>query len=238
MKFILNILLLFPIIVFGQSSAFISGNDTICDNENINAEVKVSFFGIPPCTFVYAINGVNQSSITTTNNPYIIYTQQAGHYTLLSYSDANGTGLVSGAAFVTINSAPIASCIAYPDSVSVLYPNTTLIDQSIGNIIFWQWDFGDNTMQDFTSSPYHTYPQWPATVYQVYLIVIDDNGCSDTTSITVTVGHPTTSIEEHTTNKELLKVTDILGRETKPQTNTPFIEIYDDGTVEKRIVIE
>jgi hypothetical protein len=47
-----------------------------------------------------------------------------------------------------------------------------------------------------------------------------------------------TSIQEHTTKKELLKVTDLLGRETKPQTNTPFIDIYDDGTVEKRIVIE
>ena len=47
----------------------------------------------------------------------------------------------------------------------------------------------------------------------------------------------TTSIQEHTTNKELLKVTDILGRKTK-QTNQPLFYIYDDGTVEKRIVIE
>ena len=47
----------------------------------------------------------------------------------------------------------------------------------------------------------------------------------------------TTNIEEHTTNKELLKVTDLLGRETK-QTNQPLFYIYDDGTVEKRIVIE
>ena len=46
-----------------------------------------------------------------------------------------------------------------------------------------------------------------------------------------------TSIKEHTTNKELLKVTDLLGRETK-QTNQPLFYIYDDGTVEKRIVIE
>jgi len=47
----------------------------------------------------------------------------------------------------------------------------------------------------------------------------------------------TTLIQEHITNKELLKVTDILGRETK-QTNQPLFYIYDDGTVEKRIVIE
>ena len=39
-------------------------------------------------------------------------------------------------------------------------------------------------------------------------------------------------------NRKLKKTVDILGRETKPKTNTPLIEIYDDGTVEKRIVIE
>ena len=46
-----------------------------------------------------------------------------------------------------------------------------------------------------------------------------------------------TAIQEHTTNKELLNVTDLLGRETK-ETNQPLFYIYDDGTVEKRIVIE
>ena len=46
-----------------------------------------------------------------------------------------------------------------------------------------------------------------------------------------------TGIEEHTTNKELLKVTDILGRETK-EINQLLFYIYDDGTVEKRITIE
>ena len=48
----------------------------------------------------------------------------------------------------------------------------------------------------------------------------------------------TTSIEEHTTNKELFKVTDILGRETNGKKKQPLFYIYDDGTVEKRIIIE
>ena len=46
-----------------------------------------------------------------------------------------------------------------------------------------------------------------------------------------------TAIQEHTTNKKLLKVTDLLGRETK-QTNQPLFYIYNDGTVEERIVVE
>jgi len=47
-----------------------------------------------------------------------------------------------------------------------------------------------------------------------------------------------TSIQEHSTNKELIKITDVLGRETKGTKNEPLFYIYDDGTVEKRINIE
>ena len=60
-----------------------------------------------------------------------------------------------------------------------------------------------------TENPSHIYPQWPPTVYQVTLIVLDNMGCSDTAFSTITVGQPTTSIQEHAINKELLKVTDL-----------------------------
>ena len=63
-------------------------------------------------------------------------------------------------------------------------------------------------------------------------IVPDDNDVI-TFNVVASVG-----IEEHTTNKELLKVTDLLGRETKGTKNEVLFYIYDDGTVEKRIVIE
>jgi plastocyanin len=46
------------------------------------------------------------------------------------------------------------------------------------------------------------------------------------------------AIKEHTTTKELLKVTDLLGRETKGTKNEPLLYIYDDGAIEKRINIE
>ena len=46
-----------------------------------------------------------------------------------------------------------------------------------------------------------------------------------------------TFISEYTTNKELLKVIDLLGRETK-QTNQLLLYIYNDGTVVKKIIIE
>jgi hypothetical protein len=143
-----------------QPNSFISGNDTICYNQNIDAEVSVYFSnGITPFTFIYAINGVNQPSITTNVNPYIISTQQQGIYTLTSFTDANAVGTINGSAMVFVNNSPI--------------------------------------------------------------------DCP-----------PPSAIQEQTTNKKLLKVTDILGRKTKEKTNQPLFYIYDDGTVEKRIVIE
>ena len=47
-----------------------------------------------------------------------------------------------------------------------------------------------------------------------------------------------TSIEEYQTETKLLKIVDVLGRETKPATNTPLFYIYENGLVEKRIIIE
>ena len=47
-----------------------------------------------------------------------------------------------------------------------------------------------------------------------------------------------TAIVEQSQNKTLLKVTDLLGRKSKGEKNTPLFYIYNDGTVEKRIVIE
>ena len=49
----------------------------------------------------------------------------------------------------------------------------------------------------------------------------------------------TTTIEEsRNSNKTLLKITDILGRTTEDATNTPLFYIYDDGSVEKKIILE
>ena len=50
--------------------------------------------------------------------------------------------------------------------------------------------------------------------------------------------NPTAIINEHNLNKQLIQVIDILGRESKGLKNQPLFYIYDDGTVEKKIIIE
>ena len=63
--------------------------------------------------------------------------------------------------------------------------------------------------------------------YKLPLLAPDGNYCPSATSIS-----------EINTSSELIKVIDILGREVKGKKNEPLFYIYDDGTVEKKIVIE
>ena len=160
--------------------SFISGNDTICSNTNDNAEIKIYFdAGVPPYTFTYSINGINQNSVTTIDNPYTIFTNQQGNYLLTSFNDLNESGSMSGSAFVTVADPPRANFLTSEDTLSTLYTTVSFEDNSIGNIQSWNWDFGDKNYSN-SVDPVHTYTD-SAGIVQVNLIVIDNNGCSDTT---------------------------------------------------------
>ena len=45
-------------------------------------------------------------------------------------------------------------------------------------------------------------------------------------------------IEEDYTNKKLIQITDVFGRKTKKNKNKLLFYIYDDGTIEKKIIIK
>ena len=129
--------------------------------------------------------------------------------------------------------------------------DSTAVMLSAGDTLIvtnWSWDFGDGGT-DTIQNPIHTYSVYGNYIVCLTVGAIPTNGnfiyytfinCDTFTyspSGWAKIGQ-TTSIQEHTTNKELLKVTDLLGRETKGKKNEPLFYIYDDGTVEKRIVIE
>ena len=61
---------------------------------------------------------------------------------------------------------------------------------------------------------------------ECYLIKIDGN---ITSTIEIPLPNP---------NRKLEKTVNLIGQEIKPQTNQPVIKIYDDGTVEKKVIIE
>ena len=62
-------------------------------------------------------------------------------------------------------------------------------------------------------------------------------GCDSIVNLNLTV--TTTGISDIANNKSnLVKITDMLEQKIPCRRNTPLFYIYDDGTVEKRIVIE
>ena len=188
MKKIIIILLFVPFLLKSQD-AFISGNDTICDNEG-DAEVKISFNGTAPFEFVYAINGINQSSITTFINPHFILSSEEGTYSLVSYSANGFAGTVSGNAMITILQAPTAIISTITDTISILNPSLHFTSNSVGDINVQSWNYGYDALFDTINNPIHTFPLDSQALgitatYTVSLIVIDDNNCKDTTSKTI-----------------------------------------------------
>ena len=88
---------------------------------------------------------------------------------------------------------------------------------------------------------YYTMDPWFNEGYTIstYNWIVTGQGGGGSWTHTQTLSSPLpTPIEEQFANKELLKITDLLGRETKGTKNEVLFYIYDDGTVEKRIIIE
>ena len=82
----------------------------------------------------------------------------------------------------------------------------------------------------------HMYPNGEVGNGVIQMEITTNNLYKDTITWTGSISNPS-FVSEHYINKELLKITDLLGREIK-ETNQPLLYLYDDGTVEKRIVIE
>ena len=173
--------------IYAQDMAFIYGGGNLCDNAG-TIDIEISLTGTSPWNLIYAIDGVNQPIIITSANHCIISANMSGVYTVTSVSDALGIGTTSGSAIVNVLQAPIAQFNALPDTMSALHSTTQFKDETspVGSVINWSWNFGDNTPIDNLQNPEHTFPTDSngigiLNIYQVSLIVVDVNGCSDTT---------------------------------------------------------
>ncbi len=94
------------IVVQPVPTATISGEGTLCTSSGSpsgTVDLTVTFTGDSPWNFTYAINGVAQPPIQTSDNPYILSINQLGTVTLTSVSSVNGNcpGTVSGSATIT-----------------------------------------------------------------------------------------------------------------------------------------
>ena len=97
------------------------------------------------------------------------------------------------------------------------------------------WDFGDGQVS-IDENPLHTY-DFPGT-YTVTLSVFTNDSCvSETVSSEINLSF-STSIPTINVEKKIIRITDILGRKTLFKKNTLLYYLFDNGEVEKKIVIE
>nr|AOE13773.1 conserved hypothetical protein [uncultured bacterium] len=68
--------------------------------------------------------------------------------------------------------------------------------------------------------------------------LLNSSGCDSIANINFTISITGTHDIASSSRRVLIKITDVLGRETKGTNNEQLFYIYNDGTVEKRIVIQ
>jgi len=165
-------------------------------------------------------------------------TQQISVNTLGSYSvdvvDAGGCQGSSNISFEVFD-AVNTSVISGPTNPTQFQTVTYSVLSSSGSTYDWtviggtiQSGLGTNSIDRMWNN---------SGTFSLTVIETDINGCRGE-ELTIIVSIIISSIEEINNTKILKKITDVLGKETKKEHNTPLFYIYDDGTVEKKILIE
>ena len=154
--------------------------------------------------------------------------------------------------------------VSYCDSIDISITNQSAIDitlssglsvNAIPGIVNLDWTLylsnGNVFAQDTAINPTFNINQWNMDSLSICLMaLIDVNGntwvCNVCDTIVwngniwmlMSMAQPTAINELNFPNRELLKVVDILGRNANGNNNEPLFYIYNDGTVEKKIIIE
>ena len=109
---------------------------------------------------------------------------------------------------------------------SIVYTNLTIGQNtssydtlSVAASIVW------NGMHDSVSGNYST-------------SIITSAGCDSIVNLNLTITIPSSILNITNTEKTIVKITNMLGQETPYKRNTLLFYLYDDGNVEKRIIIE
>ena len=233
MKKLLLIFIALPMIGFGQNvnipdanfKAYLVGNIAI--NTNGDTEIQVSEASVFGGTIV--CSNMNISDLTGIE-----------YFTLLSNLNCGNNQLTNLDVSQNINLIDFECSFNQITSLN-LSNNTALINLYLDDNLLTSLDLrnGNNSSIDQFYVSYNP---------DLTCINVDDVAWSTSNWLLIdeqidaqhyfSNNCPPSAVQEYTSNKELLKVTDLLGRETKGTKNEVLFYIYDDGTVEKRIVIE
>ena len=199
------------------------GYNSTCGNGLVD---NVSFWSIPLDSI--QIDNIMNCPPTGTESGLVGYWnfEEGSGTTVYDLTPNGNNGTINGATYNT--DAPVQNCTltnsAGCDSVAVL--NLTIESPTSSTIVVEGLD---------------SYTAPSGTVYTtggVYTDTIQNAaGCDSIITIDLSLNY--TGIGElNNTPKQLIKIVDVLGRETPFKPNTPLLYIYNDGTVERKMIIE
>lgn len=162
-------------------AALIATTNTACDG--IGTVTISPTGGIGPYTYLWSPGGETTSSLN--NLPAGNYTYTVNDAFCRTYT---GTATISANPVTTFSAASGVGNDVLVNGVcaNVAAQFTDNSTTSSGSITTWDWDFGDGGT-DNTQNPSHTYTT--DGTYNVRLITVTDEGCTDTITVPVTV-HP------------------------------------------------
>ena len=142
-----------------------------------------------------------------------------------SFSICNGDSLVVGSNVYTSSGNYTDTLSTFTNCDSIIY-TSLLVNNST---------YSFDTLVTSVSIIWNGIPLSLSGDYSSALI--NSVGCDSIVNLNLTITN-STSIEESTNNKKLISITNILGEKTTFRKNTSLFYIYDDGTVEKKIILE
>lgn len=153
------------IVVNEIPTAQISGNSTICYGET--TDFNIIFTGEAPFTYTYTDGNTNFGPFTTSDLNNLIPTSPGitSTFTLVSITDANCQGVISGAAQVTVNQLPEP---VISGDLSICDGEVTILEATPG-FVSYDWSNGSSQPNIVTGT---------GGIYTV--TVTDINGCTGT----------------------------------------------------------
>ena len=180
-----------------------SGNYTVTVSDanscTVTANAIIGNVGGPSATATSTNEICGQLNGTAT----VVATGGTGNYTYLwsnGQTTASATGLAGGSYTVTVNDGncatiatvtvldipgPSANFTAHPQVLTSMDGPVSFLDNSSGNIVNWQWNYGDGSPTGYGNATTHQYQN--LGTYVATLIITDNNGCVDTVSDTIKI---------------------------------------------------
>ena len=206
-----------------QSGLFILefdyNEESICDGDSLLFDT--SYVNVDGFHISNTIDSLGYPDIIVTELSTIPITSSTQ-----SFSICNGDSLVVGSNVYTSSGNYIDTLSAFTSCDSIIYTSLLVSNNSY-------------TFDTLVSSASVIWNGIQLSVSGDYSIVlINSAGCDSIVNLNFTYNHISAINNNNTKERTLIKITDVLGRETNGRENKLLLYLFDDGIVEKKIILE